>query len=78
MARSNQQQQQSPYGGNRFWNQGQGWQNNHNYGWRNNQNNMPLPQASKQPREKKVDLEEALAQMLNSHTTFMNEAKENI
>ena len=28
--------------------------------------------------EKKVDLEEALAQMLTSHTTFMNETMENM
>ena len=30
---------------------------------------------SKPPIEKKVDLEEALTQMLTSHTTFMNETK---
>ena len=33
---------------------------------------------SKPPTEKKVDLEEALAQMLNSHTAFMNETKANM
>ena len=37
---------------------------------------MPPPQVSIPPVEKKVDLEEALAQMLTSHTTFMNETKE--
>ena len=30
---------------------------------------------NKLPAEKKVDLEEELAQMLTSHTTFMNETK---
>ena len=81
------QQQQGPYGGNTYQNQnqnqnqGQGWrnnqsnQNNHNYGWRSNQNNMPPPQVSKPLPEKKVDLEEALASMLTSHTTFMSETK---
>ena len=33
---------------------------------------------SKPPSEKKVDLEEALTQMLTSHTTFMNERKANM
>ena len=37
---------------------------------------MPPPQVNKPSTEKKVDLEEALAQMLTSHTTFMNETKE--
>ena len=36
---------------------------------------MPPPQVNKPPAEKKMDLEEALAQMLTSHTTFMNETK---
>ena len=64
-------------------NQGQGWrvnqnsQNNQNYGWRNSQNNMPLPRVNEPPLEKKVDLEQALAQMLTSHTSFMNETKAN-
>ena len=39
---------------------------------------MPPPRVSKPPPEKKVDLEQALAQMLTSHTTFMNETKENM
>ena len=39
---------------------------------------MPPPQVSKPPTEKKVDLEEALAQMLTSHISFMNETKENM
>ena len=39
---------------------------------------MPPPQVSEPPPEKKVDLEEALAQMLTSHTTFMNETKANM
>ena len=30
---------------------------------------------NKLPVEKKIDLEEALTQMLTSHTTFMNETK---
>ena len=34
-----------------------------------------LPQVNKLPAEKKADLEEALAQMLTSHTAFMNETK---
>ena len=36
---------------------------------------MPPLQASKPPLEKKVDLEEALAHMMTSHNTFMNETK---
>ena len=67
-------------------NQGQGWRNNQNqnsqnnqgYGWRNNQNNMPSTRVSEPPPEKKVDLEQALAQMLTSHTAFMNETKANM
>ena len=78
----NQPQQQFQYGGNTYQNQnqnqGQGWHNNQNYGWRNNQNSMPPPQVSKLPIEKKMDLEEALAQMCTSHTTFMNETKVNM
>ena len=82
----NQAQQQGPYGGNSYQhqNQGQGWrnnqhnQNNQGYGWRNNQNNMPSNRDSEPPSEKKVDLEQALAQMLTSHTAFMNETKANM
>ena len=48
------------------------------YGWRNNQNNIPPPRVSKPPLEKKVDLEQVPAQMLTSHTTFMNETKVNM
>ena len=33
---------------------------------------------SEPPPEKKVDLEQALAQMLTSHTDFMNETKANM
>ena len=33
---------------------------------------------SKPPPEKKVDFEQALAQMLTSHTTFTNETKANM
>ena len=36
---------------------------------------MPPPRVSEPPPEKKVDLEQALAQMLTSHTAFMNETK---
>ena len=36
---------------------------------------MPPLQANKPPLEKKVDLEEALAHLLTSHSTFMNETK---
>ena len=36
---------------------------------------MPPLQASKTPPEKKVDLEEALAHMMTSHSIFMNETK---
>ena len=32
----------------------------------------------KLPTEKKLDLEEALAQILTSHIAFMNETKENM
>ena len=90
MSRFNQSQpqQQGQYGGNNYQNQnqGQGWRNNQNqnsqnsqgYGWRNNQNNMLPPRVSETPPEKKVDLEQALAQMLTSHTTFMNETKANM
>ena len=84
----NQSQQQGPYGGNSYQNknQGQGWRNNQNqncqtnlgYGWRNNQNNAPLNRTSEPPAEKKVDLEQALAQMLTSHSAFMNETKANM
>ena len=67
-------------------NQGQGWpnsqnqnsQNNQGYGCRNNQNNMPSNRVREPPPEKKVDLEQALAQMLTSHSAFMNETKENM
>ena len=84
----NQPQQQGQYGGNNYQNQnqGQGWCNNQNqnnqksqgYEWRNNQNNMSSPRVSEPPPEKKVDLEQALAQMLTSHSAFMNETKANI
>ena len=39
---------------------------------------MPPPQVSKPPPKKKVDLEQALAQMLTSYTAFMNEKKANM
>ena len=39
---------------------------------------MPSTRVSKPPPEKKVDLEQALAQMLTSHTAFMNETKANM
>ena len=83
-----QSQQQGQYGGNNYQNQhqGQGWRNNQNqnsqnnqgYGWRSNQNNMPSNRVSEPPPEKKVDLEQALAQMLTSHSAFMNETKANM
>ena len=83
-----QAQQQGQYGGNKYQNknQGQGWRNNQNqnsqnnqgYGWRNNHNNTLSPRVSEPPLEKKVDLEQALTQMLTSHTTFMNEKKVNM
>ena len=90
MSRFNQSQahRQGQYGGNNYQiqYQGQGWrtnqnqnsQNNQGYGWRNNQNNMPSNRVSEPPPEKKVDLEQALAQMLTSHSTFMNETKANM
>ena len=84
----NQPQQQGPYGGNSYQNQnqGQGWRNNQNqnsqnnqgYGWRNNQNNMPSNRTNETPSEKKLDSEQALAQMLTSHSAFMNETKANL
>ena len=39
---------------------------------------MPPPQVNKPPTYKKVDLEEALAQMLTSHTAFINKIKANM
>ena len=39
---------------------------------------MPPSRVNKPPLEKKVDLEQALAQMLTSHTAFMNETKANM
>ena len=39
---------------------------------------MPPPQVSELPPEKKVDLEQALAQMLTLHNAFMNETKVNM
>ena len=39
---------------------------------------MPLPRVSEPPPDKKVDLEQALAQILTSHTAFMNETKANM
>ena len=39
---------------------------------------MPSNRVSEPPPEKKVDLEQALAQMLTSHSAFMNETKANI
>ena len=84
----NQSQQQGPYGGNSYQNQnqGQGWRNNQNqnnkknqgYGWRNNQNNTQSNRTSETHSEKKLDLEQALAQMLTSHSAFMNETKANM
>ena len=86
------QPQQRQYGGNAYQNiyqnqsqnAGQGWrgnqnsQNNQNYGWRNSQNNMSLPRVNEPSPEKKVDLEQALAHRLISHTAFMNETKANL
>ena len=39
---------------------------------------MTTPRVSKPPPEKKVNLEQALAQMLTSHSAFMNETKANM
>ena len=39
---------------------------------------MPSNRASEPPTEKKVDLEQALAQMLTSHSAFINETKANM
>ena len=39
---------------------------------------MLPPEVNNPPAEKKVDLEKALAQMLTSHTAFMNETKANM
>ena len=71
VSRFNQNQQQGQFGGNTYQNKNQ----NQGQGWRNNQNSMPPPQVNKPPAEKKVDLEEALAQILTLHTAFMNEIK---
>ena len=59
-------------------NQNQNSLNNQGYGWRNNQNNTPSNRTSEPPSEKKVDLEQALAQMLTSYSAFMNETKANM
>ena len=39
---------------------------------------MPPPRVNEPPLEKKVDLEQALAQMLTLHTAFLNETKANL
>ena len=39
---------------------------------------MPSNRVSEPPPEKKVDLEQALAQMLTSYFAFMNETKANM
>ena len=39
---------------------------------------MPSNRANEPPSEKKMDLEQALAQMLTSHSAFMNETKANM
>ena len=39
---------------------------------------MPSNRVSEPPPEKKVDLEQALAQMMTSHSDFMNETKANM
>ena len=39
---------------------------------------MPSNRVSEPPPDKKVDLEQALAQMLTSHSAFMNETKANM
>ena len=39
---------------------------------------MPSNRTSEPPSEKKLDLEQALAQMLTSHSAFMNETKANM
>ena len=83
MSRFNQPQQQGQYGSNNYQNQnqGQGWRNNQssqNYGWKNNLNNMPQPQVSEPSPKKKVDLEQALAQILTSHISFVNKTKANM
>ena len=39
---------------------------------------MPSNRANEAPSEKKLDLEQALAQMLTSHSAFMNETKANM
>ncbi|XP_024031895.1 uncharacterized protein LOC112094656 [Morus notabilis] len=65
-------QQNNPYS-NRF---NQGWRNHPNLSWRNNQNVLQ-PVQSNPPQEKKVNLEEAMAQLATSHTQFMNETRTN-
>ena len=57
------------------WRGNQNNQSSQNYGWSNDQNSIPPLQASKSPLEKKAYLEEALAHMMTSHSTFMNETK---
>ena len=39
---------------------------------------MPPPRVSEPLPKKKVDLEQALAQLITSHTAFMNETKANM
>ena len=39
---------------------------------------MPSNRVSEPPSEKKMDLEQALVQVLTSHSAFMNETKANV
>ena len=65
-------QQNNQYS-NRF---NQGWRNHPNLSWRNNQNVLQ-PEQNNPPQEKKVNLEEAMAQLATSQTQFMNETRTN-
>ena len=65
-------QQNNPYS-NRF---NQGWRNHPNLSWKNNQNVLQ-PEQNNSPQEKKVNLEDAMAQLATSQTQFMNETRTN-
>ena len=77
----NQPQQQGQYGQQQLSTieSRQGWRNNQInqcYGWRNNQNKMHHPSDANHSREKGGTLEQALTQILTSHTALMNKTKE--
>ena len=51
-----------------------GWRNNPNFSWKNNQHGPP-PMLARPPLEKKVSLEEAMAQLVSTRNQFMNKSR---